>query len=65
MMKSGLSQNEKLKALRIVIDNVDENTLNSKLSEIAHIEKQIIFFEQSCLNRPPVLYACDETLRVL
>ena len=49
-MKSGLSQNEKLAALRIVIDNVNENTLNSKLSEIAHIEKQINFFEQSGLE---------------
>jgi hypothetical protein len=52
MMKSGLSQNEKLSALRIVIDNVNENTLNSKLSEIAHIKRQIEFFEQSDLKTP-------------
>ena len=49
MMKSGLGQNEKLKAdqnkkllaLRIVIDHVDENTLNETL-------RTVVAFESNC-----------------
>ena len=49
-MKSGLSENEKLKALRIFVDDYDQN--NSKLHEIAQIEKQINFLERSGLKTP-------------
>ena len=41
MMKSGLGQNEKLKALRIVIDNVNENKLNETLRKVVAFDKQI------------------------
>ena len=50
MMKSGLGQKEKLKALRMFVDNHDVN--NRKLCENVHIEKQIKYFEQSGLNAP-------------
>ena len=52
MIKSGLGQKEKLKALRFFVANYDQSTLSRKLCEIAHIEKQKNILEQSGLKAP-------------
>ena len=52
MMKSGLSQNEKLTALRHVIENIDQKTLSNILSETDHIDSQLNFFKQSGVDLP-------------
>jgi hypothetical protein len=52
MMKSGLSQNEKLEALRHVIENIDQKTLSNVLSKKDHIDSQINFFKQSGVDPP-------------
>ena len=51
-MKSGLGQNETLKALRIVIDNVDGNTLNENLRQVVAFEKQLKYFKDWKLKPP-------------
>ena len=56
-MKSGLSQNEKNKPRRIVIDHYDYTKLNKMLHNIAPIEKQIKYFEQSGITVPDELLA--------
>ena len=52
MMKSGLSQNEKLKALRIFIENHDEGEINRKVKLCAVVEKQLQDFKDWGLNAP-------------
>ena len=60
MMKSGLGRNEKLKsdqnetlkALRIVIGNVDESTLNETLRTVVVFEKQLQDFKDWGLKPP-------------
>jgi hypothetical protein len=60
MMKSGLSQNEKLKALRIFVDDYDYN--NSELREIARIEKHINILKRSGLKTPYQLLTMDDSV---
>ena len=64
MMKSGLSQNEKLKALRIVIDNVDENTLNETLRTVVPFEKQLKDFVDAGIEQPRE-YRADELMEYI
>ena len=52
MMKSGLSQNEKLTALRHVIDNYDKNIMNITTQKNAALEKKFKDFEDWGLEKP-------------
>ena len=52
MMKSGLGQNEKLKALRIVIHNHDEGEINRITQLNAAIEKKLKDFKDWGLEPP-------------
>ena len=61
MMKSGLSQNEKLTALRFVIDNYDENTLNEILCKNVPFDKKLKDFVDAGIV-PPSKYGADELM---
>ena len=61
MMKSGLGQKEKPKALRFFVANYDQSKLSRKLCEIAHIGKQINILEQSGLKAPCELLTMHST----
>ena len=59
MMKSGLSQNEKLKALRIVIDNVDFDTLNEILRKVVPFKKKLKEFVDAEIEPPSAYDVAD------
>ena len=53
MMKSGLSQNEKLTALRFVINNIDEKTLNAPwVLDVVAFEKDLKLFVDAGIKAP-------------
>ena len=59
MMKSGLCQNEKLKALRIVIDNVVFDTANEVLRKVVPFEKKLKEFVGAGIEPPSAYGAAD------